>query len=159
MASTVTASTLTVSLTESINLNGQELGATNTRTIASINEVSKRIVTVATTETNIATFDATTRGPGQYLEATVRYMRFTNLDDTNFMTLTFTNENGDEVAIKLDAGQSFVFNGDNNGGVVDVFNATENADANSDAALGNLTVIQADANTASCDLEVFIASI
>ncbi len=159
MASTVTASTLTVSLTESINLNGQEMGATNTRTIASINEVSKRIVTVTTTETNIATFDASAIGPGQFLEASVRYMRFTNLDDTNFITLTFTNENGDEVAIKLDAGQSFVFNGDNNGGVVDVFNATENADANSDVALGDLTVIQADANTASCDLEVFIASV
>ena len=159
MASTVTPATLTVSLTESITLNGQELGATNTRTIASINEVSKRIVTVTTTETNIATFDASAIGPGQFLEANVRYIRFTNLDDTNFITLTFTNEDNDEVAVKLDAGQSFVFNGDNSGGVVDVFNATASADAGSDVSLGDLTIIQADANTASCDLEVFIASV
>ena len=75
------------------------------------------------------------------------------------MILTLTNENSDEVAIKLDAGQSFIWNGDNSGGVVDVFNATENADANSDVALGDLTTIQADANTASCDLEMFVASV
>ena len=48
---------------------------------------------------------------------------------------------------------------DNSGGMVDVFNATQDADAASDTALGDLTNIQADANTASCDLEMFIASV
>ena len=85
-------------------------------------------------------------------------MRFTNLDDTNFITLTFKNDDNDEAAIKLDAGQSFIWNADNSGGVVDVLNATQNADAASDTALGSLTSVQADANTGSCDLEIFIAS-
>ena len=159
MATTVTAATLTVTVAEDITLNGIQQGASNTKTFASINEISKRIVTVTTTEATIATFHASAIGEAQFLEANVRYMRFTNLDDTNFITLTFTNENNDEVAIKLDAGQSFIWNGDNSGGVVDVFNATENADANSDVALGDLTTIQADANTASCDLEMFVASV
>ena len=159
MATTVTAATLTVTVAEDITLNGIQQGASNTKTFASINEISKRIVTVTTTEATIATFHASAIGAAQFLEANVRYMRFTNLDDTNFITLTFTNENSDEVAIKLDAGQSFIWNGDNSGGVVDVFNATENADANSDVALGDLTTIQADANTASCDLEMFVASV
>ena len=159
MATTVTAATLTVTVAEDITLNGIQQGASNTKTFASINEISKRIVTVTTTEATIATFHASAIGAAQFLEANVRYMRFTNLDDTNFITLTFTNENNDEVAIKLDAGQSFIWNGDNSGGVVDVFNATENADANSDVALGDLTTIQADANTASCDLEMFVASV
>ena len=159
MASTVTAATLTVTVAEDITLNGIQQGASNTKTFASINEISKRIVTVTTTEATIATFHASAIGAAQFLEANVRYMRFTNLDDTNFITLTFTNENNDEVAIKLDAGQSFIWNGDNSGGVVNVFNATENADANSDVALGDLTTIQADANTASCDLEMFVASV
>ena len=159
MATTVTAATLTVTVAEDITLNGIQQGASNTKTFASINEISKRIVTVTTTEATIATFHASAIGAVQFLEANVRYMRFTNLDDTNFITLTFTNENSDEVAIKLDAGQSFIWNGDNSGGVVDVFNATENADANSDVALGDLTTIQADANTASCDLEMFVASV
>ena len=86
-------------------------------------------------------------------------MRFTNKDDTNFITLTFRNQDNDEVAIKLDAGQSFMWAADNSGGMVDVFNATQDADAASDTALGDLTNIQADANTASCDLEMFIASV
>ena len=159
MATTVTAATLTVTVAEDITLNGIQQGASNTITFASINEISKRIVTVTTTEATIATFHASAIGAAQFLEANVRYMRFTNLDDTNFITLTFTNENSDEVAIKLDAGQSFIWNGDNSGGVVNVFNATENADANSDVALGDLTTIQADANTASCDLEMFVASV
>ena len=40
-----------------------------------------------------------------------------------------------------------------------VFNATQDADAASDTAFGSLTNIQADANTGSCVLEVFIASV
>ena len=41
MATTITNATLTVTLTESINLNGTEQGATNTRTIAEVNEIFK----------------------------------------------------------------------------------------------------------------------
>ena len=91
--------------------------------------------------------------------ADVRYIRFTNKDDTNFITLTFRNQDNDEVAIKLDAGQSLIFNGDNGNGMTAVFNATQDADAASDTAFGSLTNIQADANTGSCVLEVFIASV
>ena len=159
MATTLTNANLTVTLSESVLLNGIEQGSTSTKTYSGINEVYKRIVTVTTTEATVLSFHASDIGVGQLVEANVRYMRFTNLDDTNFITLTFTNENNDEVALKLDAGQSFIFNADNSGGVVDVFNATENADANSDIALGDLTGVQADANTASCDLEIFVASV
>ena len=42
--------------------------------------------------------------------------------------------------------------------MIDVFNATQAADSASDTALGDLANIQADANTDSCDLEIFIAS-
>ena len=159
MASTLSSATMTVRVVESIKLNGTEQGAVNTKTISSINEISKRIITITTAESVIATFSAAVASAGHYVAADVRYMRFTNKDDTNFITLTFRNQDNDEVAIKLDAGQSFMWAADNNGGMVDVFNATEDADAASDTALGDLTNIQADANTASCDLEMFIASV
>tara|TARA_R100001594_G_scaffold12105_2_gene27021 strand:+ start:387 stop:866 length:480 start_codon:yes stop_codon:yes gene_type:complete len=159
MASTLSSATMTVRVVESIKLNGTEQGAVNTKTISSINEISKRIITITTTESVIATFSAAAASAGHYVAADVRYMRFTNKDDTNFITLTFRNQDNDEVAIKLDAGQSFMWGADNNGGMVDVFNATQDADAASDTALGDLTNIQADANTASCDLEMFIASV
>ena len=151
--------TLTVTHTEDITLNGQQFGATNIKTFASINEISKRIVTITTAESTIATFSAAVASAGHYVAADVRYIRFTNRDSTNFITLTFRNQDNDEVAIKLDAGQSFIWNGDNSGGMVDVFNATQDADAASDTALGDLTNIQADANTGSCDLEMIIASV
>jgi len=69
------------------------------------------------------------------------------------------NQDNDEAAIKLDAGQSFIWNGDNANGMTAVLNATEDADAASSTNFGSLTNIQADADTASCDLEVFIASV
>jgi len=159
MASTITASTLKITIREDIKLNGVNQGGVTTLSIGSINEISKRIVTVTTTEAVIATFSSAVASAGHYVAADVRYMRFTNKDDTNFITLTFRNQDNDEAAIKLDAGQSFIWNGDNSGGLVDVLNATEDADAASDTALGDLTNIQADANTGSCDLEMIIASV
>jgi hypothetical protein len=151
--------TLTVTHTEDITLNGQQFGGTNILTFASINEISKRILTITTAESTIATFSSAVASAGHFIAADVRYIRFTNQDGTNFITLTFRNQDNDEVAIKLDAGQSFVLNGDNSGGMVDIFNATQDADAASDTALGDLTNIQADANTGSCDLEMIIASV
>mgnify|MGYP003145113403 CR=1 FL=1 len=158
MTSTLTAATLTVKITETISLNGKDQGSTNTLTISSINEVSKRIVTVTTTEATVATFSAAIAA-GNYIAANVRYIRFTNKDDTNFITLTFRNQDNDEIALKLDYGQSFVLTGDNSNGMTAIFNATEDADAASSANFGSLTNIQADADTASCDLEMFIASV
>ena len=150
---------LTVTHTEDITLNGQQFGTTSIKSITGINEISKRILTITTAESTIATFSAAVASAGHYVAADVRYIRFTNKDDTNFITLTFRNQDNDEVAIKLDAGQTFIWNGDNVNGMTAVFNATQDADAASDTAFGSLTNIQADANTGSCDLEMIIASV
>ena len=150
---------LTVTHTEDITLNGQQFGGTTVKSFSGINEISKRIFTITTTEAVIGTFSSAVASAGHYTAADVRYIRFTNLDTTNFVTLTFRNQDNDEVAIKLDAGQSFVLNGDNANGMTAIFNATQDADAASDTALGDLTNIQADANTGSCDLEMIIASV
>ena len=151
--------TLTVTHTEDITLNGQQFGGTNIKTFASINEIVKRILTITTAECVVATFSAAVASAGHYVAADVRYIRFTNRDGTNFITITFRNQDNDEVAIKLDAGQSFVLNGDNANGMTAVFNATQDADAASSTNFGSLTNIQADADTGSCDLEMIIASV
>ena len=153
--------TLKVKIQEDIILDNQDYGSKRILEISSINEISKRILTITTTESTIATFSAAAASAGHYIASDVRYIRFTNLEASggNFITLTFRNQDNDEVAIKLDAAQSFVWNGDNSNGMTAVFNATEDADAASDTAFGSLTNIQADANTGSCDLEMFIASV
>ena len=55
----------------------------------------------------------------------VRYMRISNLDDTNYCKLTFLNTNGEEFMITLDKGQSFVWCGDSATGVNNFFTANQ----------------------------------
>jgi hypothetical protein len=154
MTTTITAADLTVTLTEAVTLNGYDQGSKNVKTISSITEVNKRILVVTTTEATILTFGAAMAG-GTYVVGDVKYMRFTNLDDTNHIVLTFANENDDEAAIKVDAGNSFQVFGDNSGGMADVLDAKDGALT---LSLGDMKSITADADTASCDMEIFVAS-
>ena len=153
------AGTMTVTVAEALTLNNKNYGSTQTFSIAGIANVSRRLVTVTTTEAVVMTMAAAPATAGKFIAAKVKYMRFTNLDGTNFITLTFRNQDNDEIAIKLDFGQTLVLNGDNANGMTAIFNATQDADAASDTAFGSLTNIQADANTGSCNLEVIIASV
>ena len=154
MATTITPATLTVTLSEAITLGGEAQGASNVLSISSITEVMKRIVNVPTTEVEILAFAATNPAAGSFVEADVRYIRITNLDDTNHVTLTFKNEANAEFAVKLDKGQSFIYNGDLAGGVVDTMDASATPLT---VAFGDLVNITAISNTAACDLELFVA--
>ena len=154
MTSTLTAATMTVTVTESINLNGTNQGATNTLSLASIAEVSKRIVNVPASEVEVVAM-STAVAAGTFVETTVKYIRLTNLDDTNHITLTFKDEDATEFAVLLDKGQSFIYNGDIAGGVVNTMHAGGSALT---VSLNDLVNITALADTAACDLEIFVAS-
>jgi len=158
MASTVTASTMTVTISESITLNGKNQGGTQTLSIPSINEVLNHIVACTTDKNEVLGFIASGTAKGSFLEANVRYMRFTNLDDANHVVLFFTNESDDEVAIKLDYGQSFIWNGDLSGGVVDTMDANS-AGAASSGQLADITKVSIQADTATVDVQIFVASV
>ena len=153
MASTVTASTMTVSISESITLNGKNQGGTQTLSIPSIATVSRRIIDVPASEVEILAM-STAVAAGTFIESDVLYIRITNLDDTNHVTLLFKNEDNDEFAVKLDKGQTFIYNGDLSGGVVDTMDADSSALT---VGLGDLVNITATADTAACDVEVFVA--
>tara|TARA_Y100000310_G_scaffold187390_1_gene187431 strand:+ start:357 stop:827 length:471 start_codon:yes stop_codon:yes gene_type:complete len=155
MATTLITSNLKVKITETIFLNGQNQGASSTITIPSVATISKRIVDVPTSEVEIVGI-STAVSSGTFIEGDVRYIRITNLDDTNHVGLIFKNEDADEFGIKLDKGQSFIYNADASGGVVDTMEAAATAiSTNTFADLVNITAI---ADTAACDVEVFIAS-
>ena len=154
MTSVLTAATLTVTHSEVCNLNGVNVGATNTLTIGGIVEVSKRIVNISTTEQIILAFSDKSAA-GEFVETDVLYIRFTNKDDTNHIALTFVNESADEFGIKLDKGQTFIYNGDLAGGVVDTFDAA--ATAITPDSFEDLVNVTAKANSAACDMEIFIA--
>tara|TARA_Y100001951_G_C11238977_1_gene239282 strand:+ start:467 stop:952 length:486 start_codon:yes stop_codon:yes gene_type:complete len=157
---------LTVTLKEAVTLNNRDQGATTRLTISSVNEVVKRIVTATTTESGLIGFLSSLSNVGVtankvgYLagivdDGDVRYMRITNLDSSNHITLTFRDEDNTEFRIKVDAGHSFIYPGDNSGGFVDTMKASGSALASGLADLVDVTV---DADTASCDVEVFVAS-
>ena len=115
-----------------------------------------RIVEVPQTEINLLSFQATNPGAGTFDRADVRYIRLTNKDDTNHITLVFRSASSTECAHKLDAGQSFIYAG-TAAGIVVTHLASGSPDIGSSPTLVDLVAITAFANSAACDLELFVA--
>jgi hypothetical protein len=87
MASTISSATLTVTTTESITLNGSNMGATNTLSIASINEINQRIVTIDSGNVRTLFNFGGAVAAGEFVRANVKYLRITNKDDTNTVSI------------------------------------------------------------------------
>ena len=153
----ISAATMTVTITEAVTLNGAARGNTNTLTLSNIHEVVERTVTVPTSEVELITM-GTAVAAGTFIEGDVRYIRITNKDTTNHVGLIFKNENNDEFGVKLDKGQSFIYNGDLTGGVVDTMDAVDAAGLtpNTFADLVNITAI---ADTGACDVELMVGCV
>ena len=158
--------TLTVSVKEAITLNNIDYGSERSLDISSVNEVVKRVVTASTTECGLIGFISALSGvgvtankvgyiAGMFDDGDVRYIRITNLDSSNHIVLTFRDEANTEFKMKVDAGHSFIYPGDNSGGVVDTMKAAGSALA---SGLSDLVDITVDTDTASCDVEVFVGS-
>ena len=159
MATEISPATLTVTITETITLDGEARGGTITQTIASVSEIAKRVMEVPVTEIEIAKFQATNPGAGTFDEADVKYIRLSNRDATNHVVFVFTDDAATEFAIKVDAGNSIAFFGDNSGGVADwmVAKAAAITTVASTVAAGDLVTISAIADTAPVDIEYLIA--
>ena len=162
MATTVKASTLTVTIKEDINLNGVNQGGEQTLRIASVNEVYKRIVSCpANSETTVAMFHSSVAdGTLSPLDIDdVRYIRVTNLDASANATLSLQsdiNENDSaadqSASLLLQPGRSFVMGSTNDGiGISDA-----NANLVTDLVdLESLVIFTVNA----VDVEVFVASV
>jgi len=148
MATTLTAGNLVVKITESLTVNGKNYGNENTLTIATVKEPDLRIVTVPTSEKTLIAFGAAI-GAGTYVESDVRYIRITNKDGTNFVTLNIEGDASTDFSVRLDPGASFLIISSSATGVVDY------ADI-SGATLEDLTAIKATADTADVDVELFV---
>ena len=156
MASTLTAATLKVRISESCTLNNKDHGAIHTKTISNINMITKRQFNIAATSTiTVAELAADPSGTMKYDSDLVKYIRITNTDTENHVTLRITNSNNDECIMKLDAKQTFIFHGDSANGMTAVFDATDGGTTGS--TLGTLSSIKAQADTDSVDLEVLVA--
>tara|TARA_Y100001963_G_scaffold111606_1_gene154417 strand:+ start:592 stop:1080 length:489 start_codon:yes stop_codon:yes gene_type:complete len=161
MASTVVASTLTVTLTESITLNGQSYGSTRSHSIASVNEIYKRVLTIpANNDTTVVSFKSATSTSDVAIDIQdAKYLRITNLDDTNAINLSFQIDAGEDdsaadesATISLAAGQSFIMGTPHDSIAVSDANATIVTD------LHDLESVLIDSSSNAVDVEVFVAS-
>ena len=155
MGTTIPSANMTVTVSESLTLGGYPQGTTNSFVVSQVSEVSRRIIIVPITEVVIATI-GTAVAAGTFVEGDVKYIRITNKDDKNHVGLIFKNEDNDEFGVKLDAGKTFIYNGDISEGVVDTMEA--NAGAISTNTFADLVNITAIADSSPVDLEVFVAS-
>jgi len=134
-----------------LTLNGQEQGSTNSFSVAGINNIDKRIVSVPTSEITLVSF-STAVAAGTFNEANVRYIRITNKDATNHLYLVLKNEYSNECCLKLDKGQTFIYNADLASGVIDTMLANQVAlgftEATGDTADGSDDVTNITANGA-----------
>ena len=154
MASTITAGTLKVTIKEEIYLKGKNQGEITTLSISSINEVFKRIVTCASSQTTtIATFanDAYETVGAIDIEDS-RYIRVTNLDDTNSVELAVVTV-GTTYQVKLDYGQSHILGSAND---------LMLAEADTTPSFGTMADVKSlriRPGTSAVDIEIFVASV
>ena len=158
--------TLTTKVIEEITLNNNSYNSERSLDISSVNEVVKRVVTASTTECGLIGFLSALSSvgvtankvgyiAGMFDDGDVRYIRITNLDSSNHIVLTFRDEDNTEFKMKVDAGHSFIYPGDNSGGVIDTMHAGGSALT---VSLNDLVDITAQADTSSVDVEVFVGS-
>lgn len=137
---------LTVTISESLSLNGKEQGAKNTQTVTSVTQFDHRVVTATTTEQSILLFDSAVAA-GTFEDSSVEYMRVTNLNDTNFVEIRVLGSS-EEYFVKLEPRGSFILGNS----VMDA-----NATGSQSLTFGNIESILAKADTANCQLEIFVA--
>ena len=150
MASSITSTTLGVTVTESLTLNGVNHGSTKRMNITGINEVSKRIMTVLTTGTQIFKGHESVASYGQFIYGNVKYIRITNLDNDNPVTIHIEDATTTAYTqFLIPAGHVFFLT-----------DAAGSYGDNTSVATpsGNIERIDALASTAAVDIEILVAS-
>jgi hypothetical protein len=158
MGSTITAQTLKVAINETITLGGVVRNGSTSVNIGSVGAIISGITTVAnkaSTENNtiLAAFGnaAAAETAVAILPTAVKYVRVTNLDDTNSIYLAFKNGTSHVFVVEVAAGQSYVTAGtkiDANGGDINTHAPT----------LEDCTLIDASGNGGAVDVEYYIAT-
>ena len=152
--------TLKSTIKEELTLNGKDRGTENVFNVTGITESYHRIVTCpASQDTTIATFKQHVYSSDSAFDvADVKYLRVTNLDDSNSLNLSLqisSTENGvadSSCTVLLAAQRSFILGAVHDGIVVD---------STTDSIVTSLTDLESvlvDPSTNEIQVEIFIAS-
>tara|TARA_B100000513_G_scaffold156584_1_gene74721 strand:- start:237 stop:707 length:471 start_codon:yes stop_codon:yes gene_type:complete len=151
---------LTVTLTENVILNGSVRGSTNQLTITGIEHVMERIVTVpASADTTVLMNKITVASQDGAIDIQdTKYIRITNLDSTNSVTLSLQADVGNDdsaadesCSILLEAGKTFML-----GTPHECVNVNDSS-ASIQTSLKDLESILVDSAANAVKLELFVA--
>lgn len=137
----------------------------NRKTISGVNQITRRLDTITTSFTNTGielirfVDDESSQVAGSFVRDTVKYIRITNIDSSNFCTIYLIKTDEESTLFKLDAGKSIIFSNAE-------FNASQNGDYVVESyvdetyysSFTTIDVIKAKADTADIQLEYFVAS-
>ena len=132
--------TLKTTLTETLTLNGKAYGNTISNDITGVENVYQTIITIPTASVAILEFTASNPGLGSIVDGRLKYFRVTNLDSTNYIDIAL--DNGGDYYQRVKAGETFVLTDDQ---------------VNTGTGFATLDLIKASADTASVNVEIFIA--
>ena len=149
----IATGTLTVTITESLDV-GTTVMDTDTSTAETLtcNDIFKRVITCPTSEIPLYTTHATDVAGSQFDEDKIAYVRVTNHDGSNYVTLRITDANSGEFVYKLEAGKSFIL-------WTHKTSMNAHATAGAGAVDADIVSMEAQANSGACDLEMLIASV
>tara|TARA_Y100001972_G_scaffold83863_1_gene102057 strand:+ start:3051 stop:3521 length:471 start_codon:yes stop_codon:yes gene_type:complete len=151
---------LTVTITENVILNGSVRGSTNQLTITGIEHVMERIVTVpASVDTTVLLTKDTVASSDSAVDIQdTKYIRITNLDSTNSVTLSLQIDAGNDdsaaersASILLEAGKTFML------GTPHESIAVNDSTATIETSMKDLESILVDSGSNAVKLEVFVA--
>ena len=150
MASTVTPSTATVTISEQLVLGGTDRGGSHTRTIENIAEADRRVMTVdSSNESDLIELNSD-NGQGKFVRSSIKYIRITNLDNTNFIRVRFKKSGAETADVKVDAGATFMLSS----GSMDA-----DTSAGAFSAFVDIDNISAQADTADVDIEYVVLAV
>ena len=148
------AATLTVTITESITLSGKDQGDTTSKTYADIADFSKRTILVPTSEVVLYDTHSSNVAGSTFDSDLLDYVRITNTDDTNYITIRLINKDTDEFVYKISAGGSFLLYSHG----ATVMNASQAAALTIGSGESAIEYVKAQANNDPCRCEVFLAT-
>lgn len=135
MATTINSTTLTYSVSETITLNGVTFDTTQSNTITGIGNYVNNVMNVDTGTQGIIQFSRTGVAPrnAEYDIDNVKYIRITNADDTNDITITLDWLTSSDSVVVVAPSGSFILTEFTNASASDTLQAisitcTANAD-------------------------------
>ena len=148
----IATGTMTVTITESLDVGTTVMDtATSVATTITVNDIFKRVITCPTSEITLYTTHASAVAGAQFDEDKIAYVRVTN-HGSHFVTLRLTDAESNEFVYKLEATKSFIL-----GTHKTAMSAKDTTDTG--AVDADIVSMEAQANTAACDLEILIASV